>query len=85
MRMLRWIIINKRKDGVQNGEFFKGKGSSYWWKIEESLDIVWSCAKENYAPIRKSDLIQVHRMKIGARRPKITQFSALNEVKNASV
>ena len=29
MRMLRWIIINKRKDGIQNGEFFKRKGSSY--------------------------------------------------------
>ena len=80
MRMLRWIIINKRKDGVQNGEFFKGKCRSYWWKDEVSLDIVWSCAKEIYTQIRKSDLIQVNRMKRGAGRSKITLVVVIKKI-----
>ena len=49
MKMLRWISRTTRKDKIQNKEIsLKDRGGHYWWKDEEkSLEMVWSCSKEN--------------------------------------
>ena len=82
MRMLRWINGNTRKDRIRNEEIYLKIGVA---PIDEKMiesNLKWLGHVQRIsinASVRKSELIQVERIKKGRGRPKITLVEVIKK------